>query len=287
MNVCTRPTTSRRGGTTIAHRLHRCLPTPLTPIFATDSARTKTNCPHTPTYTMTSFASIAPMRTTIAPSTKLKNTSRLPLETSQIIGHSPATSIHQLRQTLVTLSITISTTTDTNVGTADYLKAITASTSRTVALTSSTCTQATLIAYDSIPHLSLPLLSRRGNRPLQPMDQRSRLRLQPTPIKSRRQLPTVPTPVAPLPLPSLIARPTTYQNPPPSKSPKTNPSSDDSNDPDYPRKEALTKTFVQDIHTSPRMKPTRTEFGIRDIIPGPRWHILLGIIYLLSNWQKL
>ena len=26
--------------------------------------------------------------------------------------------------------------------------------------------------------------------------------------------------------------------------------------------------------------------GIRDIIPGPRWNILLGIIYLLSNRQK-
>ena len=28
------------------------------------------------------------------------------------------------------------------------------------------------------------------------------------------------------------------------------------------------------------------QFGIRYIMPGPRWYILLGILYLLSNWQK-
>ncbi len=39
--------------------------------------------------------------------------------------------------------------------------------------------------------------------------------------------------------------------PPPSKTPKPYPSSDESDDPDYIRKEARTQTFVQDIDTSP------------------------------------
>jgi hypothetical protein len=41
------------------------------------------------------------------------------------------------------------------------------------------------------------------------------------------------------------------ESPPPSKQPTPYPSSDDSDDPDYLRKEARTQTFVQDIHTSP------------------------------------
>ena len=99
-------------------------------------------------------------------------------------------------------------------------------------------------------HLPIPLLLRRGNRSLQPMDQRPGLRPQPTLTQLYLIHHTYPSCDPPPPLPyhqitnrNHLRHPAKHQSP--------YPSSDDSDDPDYLRKEARTQTFLQDIHTSP------------------------------------